>query len=127
MADAPPPEAAEREPPIRRDDRPASERDLRNLRRWLWVAAAWATAATAIAVIALIAADEARKDNTEAGRQSARTAGQLSAAQRQLEGRLDELETRLEELPSAGEVAELSNRLERSRTPTARPGTRSMS
>jgi hypothetical protein len=113
VGEAPPPPAAERDTPSRRDDRPARAGDLRGLRRWLLVAAAWAAAATAIAVIALIAADKARDDNTAAGRQSARTAGQISTAQRRLGVRLDELERRLEEVPSAQELSDLRDELKR--------------
>jgi TolA-binding protein len=113
MPDAPPPPPGEREPQVRREDRPARASDLRSLRRWLLVAAVWATAATAIAVIALIAADHAREDNTQAGRRSARTAAQISDAQRRLERRLDELERRVAALPSAEEVSDLNNRLKR--------------
>jgi TolA-binding protein len=111
VGEAPPPPAAERDTPSRRDDRSARAGELRGLRRWLLVAAAWAAAATAIAVIALIAADKARDDNTAAGRQSARTADQISTAQRRLDARLDELERRLEELPSAQELSGLSDEL----------------
>lgn len=95
------------------DDRPARVGDLRSLRRWLLVAAAWATAATAIAVIALIAADKARDDNTQAGRESARAAGQIGDAQRRLDRRLDEIEARLDELPSAEDTSDLEARLGR--------------
>ena len=95
------------------DDRPARVGDLRSLRRWLLVAAVWATAATAIAVIALITADSARDDNTQAGRESARTAGQIGAAQRRLDRRLDEIEARLDELPSAEDASDLEARLAR--------------
>ena len=95
------------------EDRPARVSDLRSLRRWLLVAAVWATAATAIAVIALIADRDAREDNTEAGRQSARTAGQIGAAQRALDRRLDKIEARLDDVASADDVSDLSDRLER--------------
>ncbi len=95
------------------DERPVQAGDLRRLRRWLIVAAVWATTATAIAVIALIAANNAREDNTEAGRQSARTAGEIAAAQRRLDQRLDEMEARLDELASAEDVTELETRLKR--------------
>jgi len=95
------------------DDRPARAGELRGLRRWLLVAAVWATAATAIAVIALLAADKARDDNSEAERQSARTAGQISTGQRRLDARLDELERRLEQLPSAQELSDLTDALKR--------------
>ncbi len=104
------------------EDRPVRAGDLRGLRRWLLVAAVWATAATAIAVIALIAANNAREDNTEAGRQSARTAGEIGAAQRRLDQRVDEIDGRLDELASAEEVSALETRLKRvedADTPTA--------
>ncbi|HVD56783.1 MAG TPA: hypothetical protein VNC17_08055 [Thermoleophilaceae bacterium] len=120
MGEAPPPPAAEGDPPSRRDDRPARAGELRGLRRWLLVAAVWATAATAIAVIALLAADKARDDNTEAGRQSARTAGQISTAQRRLGTRLDELERRLEQLPSAQELSDLSDTMKRAEAANGR-------
>jgi septal ring factor EnvC (AmiA/AmiB activator) len=113
MSQAPPPSPEEREPYVRPEDRPARVGDLRSLRRWLLVAAVWATAATAIAVIALIAADNAREDNTQAGRQSARTTAQIAGAQRRLDQRLDELERRMDELPSAEDVSDLGNRLKR--------------
>ena len=95
------------------EDRPARVSDLRGLRRWLLVAAVWATAATAIAVIALIAARDAREDNSEAGRQSARTAEQISASQRALDRRLDTIEGRLDDVASADDVSDLAARLER--------------
>jgi len=120
VGEAPPPPAAERDPPNRRDDRPARAAELRGLRRWLLVAAVWATAATAIAVIALLAADKARDDNTEAGRRSARTAGQINTAQRRLDARLDELERRLGQLPSAQELSDLSDTLKRAEAANGR-------
>ena len=113
MSQAPPPAPEEREPHVRPEDRPARVSDLRSLRRWLLVAAVWATAATAIAVIALIAADDAREDNTKVGRQSARTTAQIADARRRLDQRLGELEDRLDELASAEDLSNLSNRLER--------------
>ena len=113
MSQAPPPAPEEREPYVRPEDRPARVSDLRTLRRWLLVAAVWAAAATAIAVIALIAADDAKEDNTKVGRQSARTTAQIADAQRRLDQRLDDLEDRLDELASAEDVSKLSNRLER--------------
>jgi septal ring factor EnvC (AmiA/AmiB activator) len=113
MSQAPPPAPEEREPHVRPEDRPARVSDLRSLRRWLLVAAVWAAAATAIAVIALVAADDAREDNTKVGRQSARTTAQIADAQRRLDQRLDELEGRLDELASAEDLSDLSNRLER--------------
>jgi TolA-binding protein len=113
MSQAPPPSPEEPQPYVRPEDRAARVSDLRSLRRWLLIAAVWATAATAIAVIALIAADNAREDNTQAGRQSARTTAQIAGAQQRLDQRLDQLERRLDELPSAEDVSDLDNRLKR--------------
>ena len=113
MSQAPPPAPEEREPHVRPEDRPARVSDLRSLRRWLLVAAVWATAATAIAVIALIAADDAKDDNMKVGRQSARTTAQIADAQRRLDQRLDELEARLDDVASAEDLFDLSSRLKR--------------
>jgi TolA-binding protein len=113
MSQAPPPAPEEREPHVRPEDRPARVSDLRSLRRWLLVAAVWATAATAIAVIALIAVDDAREDNTKVGRRSARTTAQIADAQRRLNQRIDDLEDRLDGLASADDVSNLSRRLGR--------------
>jgi hypothetical protein len=110
---APPPVPAEGEPEVRRTDRRSRAADIRGLRRWLIVAAVWATAATAIAVIALIAANDAKNENAEAGRQNVRTAAEISAAQRRLESRVGDLERRLEDLPVADDVADLDSRLKR--------------
>jgi chromosome segregation ATPase len=104
------------------EDRPARVGDLRSLRRWLLVAAVWATAATAIAVIALIAADKARDDNTQTGRQSARAAGQIGDAQRRLDRRLEEIEARLDELPTAADLDDLTGRLEQAESEDGRTG-----
>lgn len=104
------------------EDRPARVGDLRSLRRWLLVAAVWATAATAIAVIALIAADQARDDNTQAGRESARAAGQIGDAQRRLDRRLEEIEARLDELPTAADLDDLNGRLEQAESEDGRTG-----
>ena len=52
-----------------------------------------------------------RGRHQRAGRQSARTAGQISALQRELEDRIDELEGRIDELPQAEDVTNLDQRL----------------
>jgi chromosome segregation ATPase len=104
------------------EDRPARVGDLRSLRRWLLVAAVWATAATAIAVIALIAADKARDDNTQAGRESARAAGQIGDAQRRLDRRLEAIEARLDEFPTAADLDDLAGRLEQAESEDGRTG-----
>jgi DNA repair ATPase RecN len=111
MQDAPPPVSAEDEPHVRRAERHVRPADIRGLRRWLIVAAVWATAATAIAVIALISANEAKDENAEAGRRSVRTAAEISDAQRRLDERIGEIERRLDDLPVAEDVADLDSRL----------------
>ena len=88
--------------------RPATEDDLRSLRRWLLVAGVWAVAATAIAVIALV---QANKDNSE--EIGARTASQIGRVQRDLNERLEQIEGRLDELAPAEDVTRLDNRLKK--------------
>jgi hypothetical protein len=95
------------DPPAGRDDpRAATVAQLRPLRRWLVVAAVWATAATAIAVIALVVADRNRNAD-----ESARVAGRLGQVERRLDERIDTLEARMEELPQSRDLANLDNRL----------------
>lgn len=63
---------------------PATTEDVRNLRRWLWVAAIWAVAASAIALIALI------DDDTGGSERGSR--GASTTQVERLSDRLDELE-----------------------------------
>ena len=87
------------------DTRPATQEDVRNLRRWIVVAGVWAVAATAVAIIALLNDDEPEKDKT------GQVATQVSRLQRQLDERLDRLESRVEELPTSDDVGKLDRRL----------------
>jgi septal ring factor EnvC (AmiA/AmiB activator) len=89
----------------REESEPATVADVRGLRRWLVVAGVWASAATAIAVIALIAASD---DNAE---QVAAATGQIGRVQRQLSGRIGEIEARVEKLPRSEDVSRLESRL----------------
>jgi TolA-binding protein len=91
--------------PYVEDDRPATLADIRNLRRWLAVAAVWAVAATAIAVFALL---EANKDDSG---DRDRAAGELGRVQRQLNERIDDLEARMDELPTSEDLSKLDGRL----------------
>jgi outer membrane murein-binding lipoprotein Lpp len=88
------------------DDRPATAGDVRGLRRWLLVTAAWAVAATAIAVIALVVAN--RADDEE---QQARTADRISDVRQDLNARIDEVESRIEQLPTSEDTSNLDDRL----------------
>jgi TolA-binding protein len=91
--------------PYVEDERPATLADIRNLRRWLAVAAVWAVAATALGVIALL---EANKDDSA---DQTRAAGELGRVQSQLNSRIDDLESRIDELPTSDDVSKLDGRL----------------
>jgi hypothetical protein len=97
-------------PPAVPPDRPqpATQDDIRSLRRWLLVAGVWAAAATAIAVIALIQATQ--DDSEEIG---AKTASQIGRVQRDLNERLDGIEQQLGDLAPAEDVTRLDNRLKK--------------
>jgi septal ring factor EnvC (AmiA/AmiB activator) len=95
-------------PPAPDAPQPASQDDIRGLRRWLLVAAVWAAAATAIAVIALI---QATQDDTD--EISAQTADQIERVQRDLNQRLDDIEEQLGDLAPAEDVTRLDNRLKK--------------
>jgi septal ring factor EnvC (AmiA/AmiB activator) len=90
------------------DDAPALVGDVRNLRRWLWVAGVWAVAASAIAIIALLKANENDQPKTPP---SAVTASQLSGVQRGLDARIKALEKQLKNAPSSSDVTKLDTRL----------------
>lgn len=101
-----PPRRVVRDEPLDDQSRPATVGDLRSLRRWLLVTAAWAVAATAIALIALVVAN---RDDDEEDR--ARTQGQLGRVEQRLDGRIDDLEERVDQLPQSEDVSDLDNRL----------------
>ena len=102
---------ADRESPVDEEARPATVGQLRSLRRWLFVAGAWAAAATAIAVIALIAANE--DDSAEADKRTAQTASQVAEIQRDLNERMDGIEEQIAGLAQSEDVSDLDNRLTR--------------
>jgi uncharacterized protein HemX len=85
---------------------PATQDDLRSLRRWLLVAGVWAAAATAIGIIALVQAN--KDDSAEIG---AQTANQVGKVQRDLNNRLDDIEKQLDGLAPASDIARLDKRL----------------
>ena len=66
----------------RDDSRPATQAQLKSLRRWLLVAAAWATAATVIAVLAFLSA------NTDEEQRLAENNAELRQIQRNIAKRV---------------------------------------
>jgi septal ring factor EnvC (AmiA/AmiB activator) len=87
---------------------PATKGDLRDLRRWLIVAGAWAVAASAIAIIALISGNDSNKNSD---RTSTDVAAQVARVQRDLGKRIDDLDTKIQKLPTSDDVSKLESRL----------------
>jgi septal ring factor EnvC (AmiA/AmiB activator) len=87
---------------------PATQDDIRSIRRWLLVAGVWAAAATAIAVIALVQASQDDSDEI-----TAQTADQIERVQRDINARLDDIEEQLGDLAPAEDVTRLDNRLQK--------------
>ena len=83
---------------------PATLDDLSAVRRWLWVVAVWAVAASAIALIALIDRPEDPKPDRDAER--------IVSAERRLGGRIDRLEERVSQAGSAQDLTKLQSRVE---------------
>jgi len=113
---APAPPAPQAPPPARPE--PATQDDLRSLRRWLLVAGVWAVAATAIAVIALVQAN--KDDSAEIG---AQTASQVGKVQRDLNNRLDDIEKQLDGLAPASDISRLDKRLKQVEEDVSKSGT----
>jgi len=92
---------------------PATAGELKALRRWLRVAAVWATVATAVAGFALYVALEVREGEDEAVTTAERRIIRLG---RTLDTRLDRFESRLRSVPRASDIKRLESRLERVET-----------
>lgn len=111
-----PPDAAvggdEALPP--RGRRPASADDVRALRRWLWVAGAWAVAASVIALVALLEEDETGTPSPALGLST-----RLAQVERQLERRIERLEERVGAAASADDVERLERRVRRAESNAA--------
>ena len=90
------------------DALPATRGDLRDLRRWLIAAGAWAVAASIIAIIALFAGDE---DSGDADRDSRDVANRISRLERTLDKRIEEVEASIADLPTSEDVSKLESRL----------------
>ena len=73
-------------------DVPATLEDVRGVRRWAWIATAWAIAASAIALIALLAGGD------DEGSTDARGTRSASRVERRVNERIDSLEAEVEEL-----------------------------
>ena len=95
---------------------PATQSDLRALRRWVLVAGVWAVAATAVGLIALLdtSGDDAseRAGNAEAS---------VEQTERELDKRMDELEGQLDDLPQSADVSKPPTGWRRSRRTPRRP------
>jgi septal ring factor EnvC (AmiA/AmiB activator) len=99
------------EPPLEAlpPDAPATVEDVRATRRWIWVALAWAIAASAIALFALLNQDDQARNQPVAPDNSAR----LSRLERDTRQRLDAFERRLGNRASQDDVRKLERRLAR--------------
>ena len=94
-------------PPRDPDAEPATEGEVRSLRRWLLVTAIWAVAASAIGIIALVTANEADEETAQA------VSKELTRVQRDMNARLDSIEQDMNELARRGDVTRLEQRLAR--------------
>ena len=100
------------------DSRPATQAQLKSLRRWLLVAAAWATAATVIAVLAFLAA------NTDEEQRLAENNAELRQIQRNIAKRVATVRQELNVLPDSSAMKGLNARIKRlDRVTLARTGT----
>ena len=84
---------------------PATLEDVQGLRRWLWVVAIWAVAASAIALIALID----RPDDPKPDRDAAR----IASLERRVDTRLTALERQVSEAGKAEDLSRLQSRLDK--------------
>jgi septal ring factor EnvC (AmiA/AmiB activator) len=84
---------------------PATQDDVRSLRRWLIVVAVWAVAASAIGIIALVASD----DNSS--KTSSATDARIARLEHELSMRIQSLQTNTSKAASAEDVAKLDARI----------------
>jgi chromosome segregation ATPase len=85
---------------------PATEADLRVLRRWVLVAGVWAVAATAVGLIALL-----DTSGDDASKRAGGAEERIDRIQRSVDARIEDLETRLGDVPRSGDVSKLQDRL----------------
>jgi len=89
------------------DLQPATQGDLRSLRRWLLVTAVWAVAAAAVALIALLSQDDS------AEKESRNASERVTQLERDLKTRLDELDEEISSVAKQEDVTKLAQRLSR--------------
>ena len=92
-------------PAVDVESEPATQDDLRTLRRWVVVAGVWAVAATAVALIALL--DDSGR---AAERRANETGKRIAASEQRVEARLARLERRLAAAPTSAQVQQLRAR-----------------
>ena len=95
--------------PSPEDTAPATQEDLRVLRRWVIVAGVWAVAATAIGIIALL-----DTSGTDAEKQASDASDRAAAVERSVDqqnAQIKALEKRLDDLPQTADVSKLEDRL----------------
>ena len=105
MAD--PPEVPKAPPERDPDLRPATEGELRTVRRWLLVTAVWAVAATAVALIALLTQDDTAEKTSRS------VSERVTKVERDLNARIDQLEEDVDSLAKQEDVTKLAQRLSR--------------
>ena len=106
MAD--PPEVPDAPPERDPDLQPATQGELRSLRRWLLVTAVWAVAATAVALIALLSEDDERGEGVAGPSRE-----QVTQLERDVNARLDTIEEDTPSLAQQEDVTKLAQRLSR--------------
>jgi len=89
---------------------PATQDDLRTLRRWVAVAGVWAVAATAVALIALL--DDSGR---AAERRANETGKRIAASEQRVEARVARLERRLDAAPTTAQVQGLRTQVDQAR------------
>ena len=102
-----PPEVPDAPVPRNPELQPATQGELRSVRRWLLVTAVWAVAATAVALIALLSQDDtAEKESRNVGER-------VTKLQRDLNTRVDSLEEDLSSVAKQEDLTKLAQRLSR--------------
>lgn len=115
MAD--PPEVPDAPPGRDPELQPATQGELRTLRRWLLVTAVWAVAATAVALIALLTQDEAAEEK------SRDVSERVTQLERDLNPKLEKLEEDIGSVAKQEDVTRLAQRLSRVETDVSKSTT----
>ena len=97
------------------DLEPATQGEVRTLRRWIIVTAIWAVAASAIGLIALLADDGGNgdgEDETTVIDENDTSNRSVVRNQRRLQTRIERIEERTEDAPSSDDLSELNGRID---------------